>query len=68
MQETQETSLSQEDPLEEYMETHFIVLAWRISWRDEPGGLQSWVHKESDMIEEVTHTCAIRDQYMMLNI
>ena len=44
MQETQETwiwSLGQEDPLEEEMATHSSVLAWRIPWSEEPGGLQS---------------------------
>ena len=34
-------SLSQEDPLEEGMATHFNILAWRMSWTEEPGGLQS---------------------------
>ena len=29
------------DPLEEEMATHFSVLAWRIPWTEEPGGLQS---------------------------
>ena len=32
---------SQEDPLEKEMATHSSVLAWRISWIEEPGGLQS---------------------------
>ena len=44
LQETQETrvqSLGQEDPLEEGMTTHSSILAWRISWTEEPGGLQS---------------------------
>ena len=44
MQETQETqfqSLSWEDPLEEGMATHSSILAWRVSWIEEPGGLQS---------------------------
>ena len=36
-------SLSQEDPLEEGMATHFSVLAWIIPWTKEPGGLQSMV-------------------------
>ena len=31
------------DPLEEGMATHFSVLAWRIPWTEEPGGLQSIV-------------------------
>ena len=34
-------SLGWEDPLEEEMATHFSVLAWRIPWAEEPGGLQS---------------------------
>jgi len=34
-------SLGQEDPLEEEMATHSSVLAWRILWTEEPGGLQS---------------------------
>ena len=34
-------SLSQEDPLEEGMETHSSILAWEIPWTEEPGGLQS---------------------------
>ena len=33
-------SLSQEDPLEEGMATHSNILAWRIPWTEEPGGLQ----------------------------
>ena len=39
MQETQVQSLSRDDPLEEGMVTHSSVLAWRISWTEEPGGL-----------------------------
>ena len=50
MQETYETQipslgmedpLGEEDPLEKCMETHFSALAWRISWTEDPGGLQS---------------------------
>ena len=44
MQETQEIrvrSLVQEDPLEEEMATHSRILAWRVPWIEEPGGLQS---------------------------
>ena len=43
-QETQGTwiqSLGWEDPLEEGMATHSGILAWRIPWTEEPGGLQS---------------------------
>ena len=41
MQETLLWSLSQEDPLEKGMATHSSILAWRIPWTEEPGGLQS---------------------------
>ena len=41
MQETWVRSLGQEDPLEKEMATHSSTLAWRIPWREEPGGLQS---------------------------
>ena len=40
MQETWVRSLGQEDSLEKEMETHSSILAWRISWTEEPGGLQ----------------------------
>ena len=41
MQEMQVQSLGWEDPLEEGMATHSSILAWRIPWTEEPGGLQS---------------------------
>ena len=34
-------SLGQEDLLEEHMTSHSSILAWRIPWTEEPGGLQS---------------------------
>ena len=39
MQETGVQSLGQEDPLEKRMATHSSILAWRIPWAVEPGGL-----------------------------
>ena len=42
MQKTQVQSLDWGDPLEEDMATHSSILAWRIPWTDDPGGLQSW--------------------------
>ena len=36
------------------MATHFSILAWRIPWIEEPGGLITWDHKESDMTERLT--------------
>ena len=41
MWETQVQSLGQEDPLEKELATHTSILAWRIPWTEEPGGLQS---------------------------
>ena len=41
MQETWVQSLGGEDPLEKETATHSSILAWRIPWTDEPGGLQS---------------------------
>ena len=41
MQETQVQSLGPEDPLEKGMAIHSSILAWRIPWTEEPGGLQS---------------------------
>ena len=43
MQETLVRSLDQEDPLEEGTETHSSILAWKILWTEEPGGIQSMV-------------------------
>ena len=40
-QETRARSLVREDPLEEGMATHSGILAWKIPWTEEPGGLQS---------------------------
>ena len=41
MWETWVRSLGREDPLEKEMATHSGILAWRIQWTEEPGGLQS---------------------------
>ena len=41
LRETWVWSLGEEDPLEKEMATHSSILAWRIPWREEPGGLQS---------------------------
>ena len=41
MAETQVRSLGWEDSLEKEIATHSSILAWKISWTEEPGGLQS---------------------------
>jgi hypothetical protein len=48
VQETYVQSLDRKDPLEEKMATHSRILAWRIPWTEEPGGLQSMGVAESD--------------------
>ena len=60
-QETQVQSLSWEEPLEKGMATHSSILAWRIPWTEEPGGLQSTGHKESDKTERLP----LRDLHAM---
>ena len=40
--------LGWEDPLEKIMAIHSSILAWKIPWTENPSGLQSWGHKESD--------------------
>ena len=49
MQEIQVQSLDWEDPLEKGMATHFSILAWRIPWAEEPGGLQSMGSQRVDL-------------------
>ena len=49
MQEMHIKSLNQEEPLEEEMATHSNILAWKIPWTEEPGGLQSMG------LQKVTH-------------
>ena len=41
VQETWVQSLGREDPLEKGLATYSSILAWRIAWTEEPGGLQS---------------------------
>ena len=53
MWETWVRSLGREDPLEKEMATHSSILAWRIPWTEELGGLQSTGHKESDTTERL---------------
>ena len=53
MHETWVRSLGQEDPLEKEMATHSSILAWRILWTEELGGLQSTGRKELDTTERL---------------
>ena len=51
MQETQVQTLGWKDPLEQEMATHSSILAWKIPWTEEPGGLQSmeWQRVRQDL-------------------
>ena len=51
MQETQVQFLGWEDPLEKERATHSRILAWRIPWTGEPGGLKSVGSQELDTTE-----------------
>ena len=51
MRETWVQSLGREDPLEKEMATHSSILAWRIPWMEELGGLESTGRKQLDMTE-----------------
>ena len=55
MQETWVQFLGQEDPLGKEVTAHPNILAWKMPWTEEPGGLQSMGHRESDATEQV-HT------------
>ena len=54
MQETWVGSLGWEDPLEKGVAIHASILAWRISWTEEPGWLQFMGHKELDTTEQLS--------------
>ena len=52
--ETWVQSLGWEDLLEKEMATHFSILAWKISWPEEPGRLQSRGSQKSDTTEQLS--------------
>ena len=56
LQETHVRSLGHEDPLKKEMATHSNILAWRIPWTEEPGGLHSMGSKESDTTEGLNNS------------
>ena len=61
MWETWVQSLGWEDLLEKEMATHSNILAWRIPWTEEPGGLQSMGSQESDTTQQLNHYHHSRD-------
>ena len=56
--ETQFRSLGQEDPLEKAMAAHSSVLAWKIPWTEEPGGLQSMGSQRAGLDRTTRHSTA----------
>ena len=54
MQETEVQSLGQEDAPEEGMATHSTLLAWRIPWTEEPGGLQSMGSQSQTRLKQLS--------------
>ena len=56
MKKTQVRSLGEEDPLEEGMAIHSSILAWRITWTEGPGWLQSIGCKELGTTEVTDHS------------
>ena len=67
MWETWVRSLGWEDPLEKEMATHSSILAWRIPWTEELGGLQSMGHKESDTTKRLHFMVLIVDKPKKVN-
>ena len=56
MWDTWVLSLGQEDPLEKEIATHSSILAWRIPWTEEPGGLQSMGSQSRTQLSDFTFT------------
>ena len=69
MQETWVRSLGWEDPLEECVATHSSILAWRVPWTEESGGLQS---TESQRVgrdwRDVAHTYIYYCSHMYVDV
>ena len=57
--------LGQEDPLKKEMATHSSILAWKIPWTEDPGGLQSMGSQELDTTDRLS-TCHVLDTILSL--
>ena len=55
-------SLGQEDPLESKIATHSSILAWKIPWAEEPGGLQSMG------LQRIGHDCVTNFHFFLIGI
>ena len=69
VQETLFQSLGQEDPLEEGIDTHSGILAWRILWTEEPGATVRGVAKELDATQQLSrHTDTGYQHCLMITV
>ena len=68
MGETWVLSLGWQGPREKGTATHSSILAWRIPWTEEPGGLQSMGRKESDRIEQLTLTLKSENEIAKIHL
>ena len=66
MQEIRLQFLGWEDPLEEGTATRSSILAWKVSWTEEPGELQSVDSNESDTTEAAEHTYMQARQLLLI--
>ena len=62
MPETEVSSLGPKDPLEKGMAAHSSVLAWRIPWLEEPGGLQSIESQSLTQLKQISMHACIREK------
>ena len=67
MREAWVRSLGWEDPLEEEMATHSSILAWRIPWTEEPGGLQS-MGSQSDTTQRPSTSTHRSKKFCLQNV
>ena len=64
VQETWVQSLGQKDPLEKEMATHSSILAWKMLWTEDPGGLESMGSQKSNTTEQLsmqTHHSKVKE-------
>ena len=66
MQETWVQSPGREDPLKEGTVTHSSILAWRIQWTEEPGGLQSRGSQSQTQLKGLSTQCIHLDEFKFI--
>ena len=70
MRKTRVWSLGREDPLEKEMATHSSILAWKISWTEDPGRLQSMASQSRTGLSDFTslHSCSLIHQTNLISL